>query len=579
MMEENTHIPKQEFTNPPSSLEPNALKQDVEESLLYSKYAEDGPKKSKWWKTLIFIIVGVLILGGIGYAGYWGYSTYITTSPEKVLFKSLQKMRDLDTVAYEGVVKIKIPLDMGSLGEDSVGIFGDILTGDSFETSFTFIGATDSSDKENNKDKLDMELTAGDMFTVGLQVLGIKDTIYFNFNKIPALFSMFMTVSDFKDKWIKYEVGKPLETTLDLPEFDSEKDEEEMERIVEILKRDIYTIFKVKQDYGVETLDDVDGKLFHYEIGFNRVNTELLLNNIKDVVEEDKKGGFDEAIEEMDDEFWVEVEKRSFDVWIGRTDYYFKKLEFKTNFDSPNKPDSGDVGFIFSLLIKDFNKPVEIQEPEEFTTVEEFLENMMGGFIGTALGNAKAKSRDARRISDIKQVQTALEIYYMDYNKYPAVSNPVVLGKENFQVLCDSGFQTTIESCEGTIYMAQIPSNPEPGAQDYLYNFMSENDYIITFVIEEPTAGFKEGKLEANPSGFHQPTLVEQELDMDDFFEEEDLFDDEIESGDSDGDGLSNEEEIIIWGTDPNNSDTDGDGYLDGDEVDKGYNPNGEGKL
>lgn len=42
---------------------------------------------------------------------------------------------------------------------------------------------------------------------------------------------------------------------------------------------------------------------------------------------------------------------------------------------------------------------------------------------------------------------------------------------------------------------------------------------------------------------------------------------------DSDGDGLSDWEEIYIWGTDPLNPDTDGDGYLDGEEVKAGYDP------
>ncbi|MFH1366484.1 MAG: hypothetical protein ABIH38_00650 [Patescibacteria group bacterium] len=47
---------------------------------------------------------------------------------------------------------------------------------------------------------------------------------------------------------------------------------------------------------------------------------------------------------------------------------------------------------------------------------------------------------------------------------------------------------------------------------------------------------------------------------------------------DSDNDGLTDMEEII-YGTDKNNPDTDGDGHLDGAEVENGYNPNGVGKL
>ena len=37
-----------------------------------------------------------------------------------------------------------------------------------------------------------------------------------------------------------------------------------------------------------------------------------------------------------------------------------------------------------------------------------------------ALNTARAKARDAKRIGDIKQIQTALELYYNDNNSYPS---------------------------------------------------------------------------------------------------------------------------------------------------------------
>lgn len=48
---------------------------------------------------------------------------------------------------------------------------------------------------------------------------------------------------------------------------------------------------------------------------------------------------------------------------------------------------------------------------------------------------------------------------------------------------------------------------------------------------------------------------------------------------DSDNDGLTDGDEVLIWKTNPLKSDTDGDTYLDGDEVRNGYNPLGAGKL
>ena len=64
------------------------------------------------------------------------------------------------------------------------------------------------------------------------------------------------------------------------------------------------------------------------------------------------------------------------------------------------------------------------------------------------------------------------------------------------------------------------------------------------------------------------------------------LFDDEEQSLgtsitliDTDADGLSDFDEVKVYMTDPLNKDTDGDSYLDGDEVAKGYNPKGAGIL
>lgn len=48
---------------------------------------------------------------------------------------------------------------------------------------------------------------------------------------------------------------------------------------------------------------------------------------------------------------------------------------------------------------------------------------------------------------------------------------------------------------------------------------------------------------------------------------------------DTDGDGIFDVDEIKITKTDPLKKDTDGDGYNDLEEIRNGFNPNGPGKL
>ncbi|MFH1286941.1 MAG: hypothetical protein ABII02_04300 [Candidatus Magasanikbacteria bacterium] len=50
-------------------------------------------------------------------------------------------------------------------------------------------------------------------------------------------------------------------------------------------------------------------------------------------------------------------------------------------------------------------------------------------------------------------------------------------------------------------------------------------------------------------------------------------------SADTDGDGITDIDEIEKWKTDPTKVDTDGDGFADAIEILSGYNPNGEGKF
>lgn len=154
-----------------------------------------------------------------------------------------------------------------------------------------------------------------------------------------------------------------------------------------------------------------------------------------------------------------------------------------------------------------------------FTLIELLVVIAIIGLLSTlavvSLNNARQKSRDAKRVSDIKQVQTALELYYADQNGYPVKGNPggnlgsdaamKCLDEDGFVAACDAG---------GTTYMGQVPQNPTPalaGSANYVYK---SNDgagadcavapcqgYTVDFGLEGSTGGLAAGTHVATPNG------------------------------------------------------------------------------
>ena len=70
-----------------------------------------------------------------------------------------------------------------------------------------------------------------------------------------------------------------------------------------------------------------------------------------------------------------------------------------------------------------------MKNKKAFTLIELLVVIAIIGLLATlsvlALNNARAKSRDAKRVADIKQMQTALELYFNDKQSYPTSSEMV----------------------------------------------------------------------------------------------------------------------------------------------------------
>ena len=86
-----------------------------------------------------------------------------------------------------------------------------------------------------------------------------------------------------------------------------------------------------------------------------------------------------------------------------------------------------------------------------------------------ALNSARAKARDARRQSDIRQIRTALEMYFDSALTYPATSCND-LGTSTCACLTSNGWKDSSCGGGGTIFMQKVPTDPVPGTHSYIYN-------------------------------------------------------------------------------------------------------------
>lgn len=138
-----------------------------------------------------------------------------------------------------------------------------------------------------------------------------------------------------------------------------------------------------------------------------------------------------------------------------------------------------------------------------FTLIELLVVIAIIGLLSTlsivALNQARARARDARRVADVKQIQTALEMYYNDMGKYPADAD-VVAGSK-----IASGSIT---------YMDIIPKPPVPadyatctGSIKYTYDATNgsggvvDGTYTLTYCLGSNTGGLPGGINTATPSG------------------------------------------------------------------------------
>jgi len=120
--------------------------------------------------------------------------------------------------------------------------------------------------------------------------------------------------------------------------------------------------------------------------------------------------------------------------------------------------------------------------------------------VMAGLNSARMKGRDAKRLADIKQVQSALELCYDTAGSYPAVATAgllsTVLSAVSLPDACGTGIPFTN-------FMNPLPVNPIPAlAAQTTYTYAGDTTtYSIVFGLEGQSGSLASGAHTATPTG------------------------------------------------------------------------------
>lgn len=359
-----------------------------------------------------------------------GMSVTFTKGSPKYLYMSSTPPKP--ALVQMGEALRMLPVD--AKGQASVSATADWSKVESTDWKFNFDATGDYGD-----------LT----FKVNADAVHKDPSYYFRINNMPGLFTAYL--GDIKGKWISLDTSKKDGDITDRNELsfipEAEKNyKKSREEFVKYLK-EIVRIADEEQVFSFRNppaTDKIGGRvLYKYELVLRR---EAVVPFYKKLVEYAKKESDQSRVVSLaylDDPDQLEyLESPEFQtmldqyenntkltLWVdekgnpARLEYYMRVIPPD---DAPALKDK-QVNVTFALDIKDINVPLTIEAPEGARPFEDIKKEMEeGGGTTSALSSSRIKSRDARRVADIKQLQVALELYYDAKTAYPATLTSLV---------------------------------------------------------------------------------------------------------------------------------------------------------
>jgi type II secretion system protein G len=130
---------------------------------------------------------------------------------------------------------------------------------------------------------------------------------------------------------------------------------------------------------------------------------------------------------------------------------------------------------------------------------------ILSAVVLVSLNSARQKSRDAKRLADVRQLMTALELFYNDNGGYPAATTGTIAAAAQ----ATSGGTAWSTYFAGTWPAAPTPVDGTCSAAQNTYTYTASGtvsngvypSYGLAFCIGASTGGYAAGVKTASPSG------------------------------------------------------------------------------
>lgn len=414
--------------------------------------------KTFFKKTIVWVVLaGLLLIAG----GAYGYYNFVLASPTKVWQKFSHAAQ---TPIYQTKFKFSYS-DPGEITSNESGLLSFQLKDIKLELKgSSYVNAQNAEQAESNS-KIQYTFSSGNTsFSTGFEYLLQNKVLYLNVGDNPILNLISNAVnSGQKIDWIKIDLNQlqnQASSTQDQAKFFQQLTSPDFKNELAKIWANA-TIIKVSKYIGREKINGVT--TLHFQNSIDKQALKGLAGQYVQELSKAVKGTTSEikdsdvaAIDEVIAQLIDKLEVKEFDTWVGMTDFKLYRVHLLTN--SPS----------FISLAKNAGK---FNLPE---------------------------SSDAKRLADIRQMASALELYFNDHNGYPEGSNgqPVDLTPNYIGLIPQAPLANGNCSDYYNSYWYQPKGKKTVSQGKTVYS-----SYELTFCLGGDTGGYKAGIAKLSPAG------------------------------------------------------------------------------